>query len=91
MRSTTLHKRVTFQIRPAPPFQFDGTFHKPSHFPAPLNVWQPGRFWQTLRVGRRLYSVAVSMVYESMMWERTRGFASPYFTVEASARETWRR
>src|SRR5208282_4194496 len=59
MRSRSLHKRATFQIRPTPPFHFDGTFHKPSHFPAPINAWQPGRFWQTLRVGRRLYGVRI--------------------------------
>ncbi|MGO9604638.1 MAG: DNA-3-methyladenine glycosylase family protein [Candidatus Binataceae bacterium] len=62
MRSKTLRKRATFQIRPTPPFHFDGTFHKPSHFPAPLNTWQPGRFWQTLRVGRRLYGIRIDDV-----------------------------
>jgi len=62
MRSRSLQKRVTLQIRPAPPFHFDGTFHKSSHFPAPINAWQTGRFWQALRLGRRLYGVRIDDV-----------------------------
>src|SRR5713101_3559107 len=62
MRSRTLQRRATLRIRPTSPFHFDGTFHKPSHFPAPMQAWQTGRFWQALRVGRRLYGVQIDDV-----------------------------
>jgi hypothetical protein len=42
MISKRLFKRETFQMNPKPPFHFDGTFHKPSHFPAPVEAWEPG-------------------------------------------------
>jgi 3-methyladenine DNA glycosylase/8-oxoguanine DNA glycosylase len=59
MRSKRFRKRATLRIRPTAPFHFDGTFHKPSHFPAPLGVWEPGRRWQTLRIGECLYAVRI--------------------------------
>src|SRR3972149_3212870 len=36
------------RLRPRPPFNFEATVHKPSHFPAPIEAYEPGRFWQTL-------------------------------------------
>jgi 3-methyladenine DNA glycosylase/8-oxoguanine DNA glycosylase len=59
MRSRSFQKRAAAQIFPAAPFHFDGTFHKPSHFPAPLEAWEPDRYWQTLRVGGSLYGVRI--------------------------------
>ncbi len=59
MRSKRFRKRATLRIPPTAPFHFDGTFHKPSHLPGPLGAWEPGRRWQTLRVGRRLYAVKI--------------------------------
>ena len=59
MRSKRFRKRATLRIRPTAPFHFDGTFHKSSHFPAPLGVWEPGRRWQTLRIGECLYAVKI--------------------------------
>ncbi len=54
------HKK-TFTVTPTPPFHFDGTFHKPSHFPnkLKLNEWEPGKYWQTLRRDRRLFGLKV--------------------------------
>ena len=48
--------KKTFFLHPKPPFHFDGTFHKPSHFPNKLKMeeWQPGKYWQSFRVGREL-------------------------------------
>ncbi len=43
----------------AAPFHFDGTFHKPSHLPAPLDAWEPGWYWHTLRAGGRLCGVRI--------------------------------
>jgi len=34
---------------PAAPFNFDATMHKPDHFPAADNAWEPGVRWQTMR------------------------------------------
>jgi len=59
MRSRRLLKRATLRIRPSAPFHFDGTFHKSSHFPAPLGAWEPGKRWQTIRVGGDLYGVRI--------------------------------
>lgn len=50
---------VPFELRhtreltllPVPPFHFDGTVYKPSHFPADHIAYRPGRYWQTLRLG----------------------------------------
>jgi 3-methyladenine DNA glycosylase/8-oxoguanine DNA glycosylase len=36
------------EIVPAAPFSFDPTLHKPDHFPAPDNVWEPSVRWQTM-------------------------------------------
>jgi 3-methyladenine DNA glycosylase/8-oxoguanine DNA glycosylase len=59
MTSRRFRKRAVLQIRPTAPFHFDGTFHKSSHFPSPLGAWEPGKRWQTLRAGRRLYGVRI--------------------------------
>ena len=55
----TLSKK--FILQPKPPFHFDGTFHKPSHFPNNLKLedWQPGRYWQSLRIGQRLFGLKI--------------------------------
>lgn len=45
------------ELWPTPPFHFDGTVHKPSHFPSGDNVWEPGTLWITLRVGRDLFGL----------------------------------
>ena len=54
------HKR-NFNIAPKAPFHFDGTFHKPSHFPNKLKLddWEPGKYWQGLRFGKRLYGLKI--------------------------------
>ena len=59
MRSRRFRKRADLRIRPTAPFHFDGTFHKSSHFPAPLGAWEPGIRWQTLRASDRLYAVRI--------------------------------
>jgi len=54
-----LRHRRQFLITPTEPFHFDGTFHKPSHFPSRLAVWTPGKHWQAIRVGRKLFGLKV--------------------------------
>lgn len=48
----------TARLCPHPPFNFEATVHKPSHFPAPVEAYEPalstgrpGHFWQTLLWG----------------------------------------
>lgn len=36
-------------LSPVAPFSFDGTFHKPSHYPTPDNHYITGTYWQTMR------------------------------------------
>jgi 3-methyladenine DNA glycosylase/8-oxoguanine DNA glycosylase len=53
-------RQSSFAIEPSSPFHFDGTFHKPSHFPAPLDAWQPGKFWTAMRIGARVYGIRIT-------------------------------
>lgn len=38
----------TLVLHPTVPFHFDGTFHKPSHFPSQDNAYEDGKYWQTV-------------------------------------------
>ncbi len=55
----TLKNKKEFFIFPTLPFHFDGTFHKPSHFPDKLSDWQTGKHWQTIRLGKRLFGLKI--------------------------------
>lgn len=50
-----------FILTPKPPFHFDGTFHKPSHFLNNLKLddWESGKYWQSLRIGKRLFGLKI--------------------------------
>ena len=60
MNSPVFARRASFDIKPSAPFHFDGTFHKPSHFPAPLDAWEPGKFWTAMRVGQSVYGIRIT-------------------------------
>ncbi len=47
-RSLDLKSQQVVELSPKPPFNFDATLHKPDHFPAADNVWEPGVRWQTM-------------------------------------------
>jgi len=49
----------SFEITPTLPFHFDGTFHKPSHYPDKLSDWEPGKYWQSFRMGKDLFGVRI--------------------------------
>jgi len=55
------NRKNTFLLYPRPPFHFDGTFHKPSHFPNKLKLddWEPGKYWQSLRLGKKPYGLKI--------------------------------
>lgn len=44
-RILKLNKKVSFEIQPKTPFNFDATLHKPSHFPSSDCEWTKGRYW----------------------------------------------
>ena len=44
-----LSARHEVELRPAAPFCFDASMHKPDHFPSADNAWTPGVRWQTMR------------------------------------------
>lgn len=45
--ATELSYARTLRLQPRAPFHFDATLHKPDHFPASDNRWEPGVRWQT--------------------------------------------
>ena len=50
--------RTVWMLQPSAPFHFDGTFHKPSHFPSGDIAWQPGALWTTRRVANDLLGLS---------------------------------
>ena len=44
-------------LNPTHPFNFTGTFHKPSHFPAPVDCFKDNSFWVTVRRGKSIYGI----------------------------------
>lgn len=49
--SMQLTHRCRLTFRPAAPFHFDATLHKPSHFPSSDSAWVPGTYWITMQWG----------------------------------------
>lgn len=50
MPSLWLDRVCELELHPTAPFHFDGTVHKPSHFPSGDRHWQPGTLWLTDRL-----------------------------------------
>jgi len=44
-----LNTKFMVEAKPKAPFNFDATVHKPSHFPAPVEDYMKGVYWQTMR------------------------------------------
>jgi len=53
-RILKLDKKVSIEIKPISPFNFDTTVYKPSHFPAPDHIWEKGKYWQAMRIDGKL-------------------------------------
>jgi len=47
-RTLNLNKKVSVEIKPKVPFNFDGTVYVYPHFPTPDFQWQKGICWQTM-------------------------------------------
>jgi 3-methyladenine DNA glycosylase/8-oxoguanine DNA glycosylase len=54
MHKMILNTSHVIELQPTAPFHFDGTVHKPSHFPSADSAWQPGTLWVTHRRGSDL-------------------------------------
>ncbi|MDP3982532.1 MAG: hypothetical protein Q8Q65_00440 [bacterium] len=59
MQTITLNNKIKLIITPTSPFHFDGTFHKPSHFPDKLSDWKSGKYWQAIRIGKKLFGIKI--------------------------------
>jgi 3-methyladenine DNA glycosylase/8-oxoguanine DNA glycosylase len=59
METKILGTKKIFSVSPTSPFHFDGTFHKPSHYPDKLDDWEPGKYWQAIRIGKRLLGLKI--------------------------------
>jgi len=54
-----LKHKTSLTFYPTPPFHFDATLHKPSHFPSSDNAWKKGKYcitmrWQNQKLGLKL-------------------------------------
>jgi 3-methyladenine DNA glycosylase/8-oxoguanine DNA glycosylase len=56
-KTVLLKKEASINISPKPPFNFDGTFNKPSHFPDGLSNWDRGKYWQAMRFGGQIHGL----------------------------------
>lgn len=52
-----LNKKVSIEIRPIPPFNFDATVFKPSYYPDPLKAYEPGKYWFVMRLDNKFYGI----------------------------------
>src|SRR3990167_10611017 len=59
MKTKLLKNKKDFFISSSSPFHFDGTFHKPSHFPDKLSDWESGKYWQAIRIGKKLFGIKI--------------------------------
>ncbi|MBI2625386.1 MAG: hypothetical protein HYW70_03590 [Candidatus Nealsonbacteria bacterium] len=49
-----LNSKTSFSLQPKPPYNFDATIHKPSHFPSSDNEWMKGKYWITVIWGGKV-------------------------------------
>ena len=54
-----LNTKKTIFIKLTQPFHFDGTFHKPSHYPDELSDWESGKYWQSFRLGKEVFGIKI--------------------------------
>ena len=74
MRELSLHHETV--LYPTHPFNFTGTFHKPSHFPAPVDCFKDNSFWVTMRRGKSLYGINLRPTSHKKLSVDMRVFAS---------------
>lgn len=47
-------------IKPLPPYNFSATVFKPSHYPVPNEIYEPGKYWFVLRYGGKIYGIKLA-------------------------------
>jgi len=58
-KAIALTHKFIVTVLPKPPFNFDGTFHKPSHFPDKLSEWEQETYWQTIRINSQIVGLKI--------------------------------
>ncbi len=53
-KTITLKKKYSTEIIPKAPYNFNKTVCNPGHFPTPIEVWEPGKFWKTMRFKNKI-------------------------------------
>jgi len=56
MREVKLKKIFTEIIKPSPPFNFESSY-KPSHFETPLEFYENGKYWFTMRFLDKIFGI----------------------------------
>lgn len=54
-----LKYKYSFKLYPTPPFNFEGTVHKPSHFPSSNVHYENMIFWQTITLNGKVYGIKI--------------------------------
>lgn len=49
-----LNQKLSLEVKPKAPFNFDATVYKPDHFSTLDHVWQEGKYWQTMRINGKV-------------------------------------
>jgi len=49
--------KTSRMVYPKAPYNFDATVFKPSHYPDPLKVYEPGKYWFALRFESQVYGI----------------------------------
>ena len=53
----SLKTKTNLAVTPFPPFNFDTTVFKPSHYPDSLKIYQTGKYWFAMRYNNRVYGI----------------------------------
>jgi DNA-3-methyladenine glycosylase II len=56
-KTLILKTKTRLEFQPTPPFNFDATIFKPSHYPDPLKVYELGKYWFAMRYGNEIYGI----------------------------------
>lgn len=57
MKAIELKNKTSTVVNPFQPYNFDVTVFKPSYYPDPLRLYEPGKFWFTIRFNQRIYGI----------------------------------
>jgi len=56
-KTLKLDKKVSLEIKPKAPFNFDATVFKPSYYPDPLKDYKTGKFWFAMKLDNKIYGI----------------------------------